>query len=196
MVADGYCTLVTHKLEVAKYHLREFERLVKEETASFGGDYPEMKYAPFHGHADGAVFEAFAAFDTFSCAVAHKFGVPRSDHASFKTIGHESKVPPEIRERVAGTIATEEWTRLKWLRNVAGHRGVVSESFRWGSHLPQGFRVNLPDGEEALPVMEKLLRWSDERIRDLFIEVCDRERSILQFRGSEATIEVERKEPG
>lgn len=189
IVADGYCTLVTHKLEVAKFHLGEFEQLLKKETSSLVGDYPEVRYAPFHGHADGAIFEAFAAFDTFSCAVAHKFQIPRSDRASFKSIGSESEVPPEIAQRVADTIATEEWKRLEKLRNLAGHRGVVSESFRWGSHLPGGFRVNLPDGGEALPVMKKLLRWSEERIQDLFIGVCDRERSILQLRGSDVSIE-------
>ncbi len=140
MVAEQYCTLVSHKLEVARFHLAEFERLVKGELAAVSSDFPDVRYAPFHGHADGAVFEAFAAFDTFSCAVAHKFETPQADRASFKSIAGQSKVPPEIARRVAETIAAEEWKRLEWLRNLAGHRGVVSESMRWGRHLKGGFR--------------------------------------------------------
>jgi len=182
MIAEQYCTLATHKLEVARFHLAEFEKLVAKGTSALLGDDPDVRYAPFHGHADGAIFEGFASFDTYSCAVGHKFGVPHSDRASFKSIGSRSEVPAEIAQRVADTVATDEWKRLEWLRNLAGHRGVVSESMRWGQHLKGGFQVHLPDGDEALPVMRSLLRWTEDQIPGLFIGVCERERSILLHR--------------
>lgn len=179
---DTNCTLATHKLEVARFHLAEFEKLLGKESSALVGNDPEVKYAPFHGHADGAILEAFAAFDTYSCAVAHKFQVPGSDRASFKSLEGQSQVPTEIKERVAKTLATDEWKRLEGLRNLAGHRGLVSETMRWGEHLKGGFQVHLPDGDEALPVIESLLRWTAGQIESLYIGVCDRERSILRLR--------------
>lgn len=138
MIAEQYCTLASHKLEVARFHMTEFDKLIKGETAALIADDADVRYAPFHAHADGAIFEAFAAFDTYSCAVAHRFDLPRSDHASFKAMASQANLPPEIVQRVSDTIATEEWKRLEWLRNLAGHRGVVSEAMRWGQHLKGG----------------------------------------------------------
>jgi hypothetical protein len=182
MVAEQYCTLATHKLEVARFHLREFGRLLEGEAKGRLADDPEVEYAPFHGHADGAIFEAFAAFDTYSCAVAHKFGVPRADRAALKTIAARVEVPPEISRRINDAIATDEWLRLEGLRNLAGHRGVVSETMRWGQHLKGGFQVHLPDGDEALPVMSYLIQWGEHQLEGLYVGVCDRERSILRLR--------------
>jgi len=72
MSVEQYCTLSALKIVVAKFHLAEFERLAQAGSRFSLTIDPEYAYAPLHGHADGAVFEAFAAFDAFSCAIAHK----------------------------------------------------------------------------------------------------------------------------
>lgn len=182
LIPEQYCTLASHKLEVAWFHLAEFEKLIDGEIAALAADDPAVRYAPFHAHADGAIFESFASFDTYGCAVGHKFEVPNADRASFKSVGDRPEVPPAIAQRIAATVATNEWRRLEALRNLAGHRGVVSESMRWGQHLKGGFQVHLPDGDEALPVMTHLLRWTGEQIDSLYVGVCERERSILRER--------------
>jgi hypothetical protein len=130
MIPQQYCTLASHKLDVARFHVAEFEKLTRQEVSALVDDDPGIRYAPFHAHADGAIVEAFAAFDTYSCAVAHKFGVPRSDRASLKGIVERQEVSAEVHERVTDALAAEEWKRLEELRNLAGHRGLVSESMR------------------------------------------------------------------
>lgn len=200
MNGEQYCTLSALKIAVAKYHLGEFERLLPTGSRAFLNPDPETATAPLHGHADGAIFETFAAFDTFSCAVAHRLGFKGADGFSMKRIAADSRVPRVILRRASDTFATDRWKRLESLRNLAGHRGVVSQYLVSAEHLG-GFKVYLPDGtqptrrgDEFLPVMIDLLRWSEGRLRFMFNGVCrdafTRRGRMLQLRGSKIRVEL------
>jgi hypothetical protein len=195
---EQYRTLSEAKIAVARFHLTEVERLVATSASgSFIVD-PDAG-TPLHGHADGAIFETFAAFDTFSCAVAHRLAFKGAEKFSMTKLAADGRVSNLLRRRVANTIATDRWMRLDWLRNLAGHRGVVSQFMRWGEHLG-GMKVHVPDpdhpsqrGEEFLPLMTDLLAWSEVRLRFLVNGAgFSPPPRVVRLRGGEIRIEVQR----
>lgn len=187
MTVEQYCTLSELKVAVATFHLSEFERLLPTGSKVFSTPDPQSVGAPLYAHADGAVFEMFAAFDTLSCALAHKLGFKRAERFSFKGMANDHRVPLDLLRRLSNTVGSDRWQRLEGLRHAAGHRSVVSPFLVSAKHLG-GFKAYLSDdddpnrrGDEALPVIRELLRWSEMRLRFLSNGICP-QRSWKQVR--------------
>jgi hypothetical protein len=168
------------KYDVARYHLNQFRRVLPEvpQIVLFFRLDQDHGLAVVWAHSDGCVSQLFAAFDAYACAVAHQFGLRKTDRASFKRIAADkglTSTPEE--EAVAGAIeavvASSQYQDLDGLRNTAGHRGVVGRSLR--ADTDPGIRVFLePDasfkgeGTEVLPTLESLVAWAETPLRELW----------------------------
>lgn len=177
---DQYLTLATRKLEVARRHLIELETDLPSAKVSDPAS-PTDSRAAIEGHADGCVTQAYAAFDTFSCAVAHNFGLAQPDRASMNRLVQRLSEPsrPFVAEAITQTceavrevIQSYGWRRLSSYRNLAVHRGVVAG--RTGFSREAGFTLRIadidgpdPNGAEALPILHELLVWAEETLPPL-----------------------------
>jgi hypothetical protein len=143
MKASEYAYLTELKFEVARYHLREFKRLLPTGPGVCFNPRHRQVSAPIHAHADAAIFETFAAFETFSCAVAHECGWKGADVKSFAEVANDERLPTKVRRSMRATIRSDRWDVLDELRNIVGHRAVVTSRFVNSSE--SGFKIFLAD---------------------------------------------------
>ena len=85
LTAAQYVTLSWRKLEIARRHLIELDRELPHAMVMDPAS-PTDSRAAAEGHADGAVFQSHAAFDTFACGVAEHFCLSQPGKASLKGI--------------------------------------------------------------------------------------------------------------
>ena len=176
-----YVTLAGRKLEVARRHLIELERDLPTGQVTDPASSEDSR-AELEGHADGAALQAYAAFDTFACAVAVRFELANPDKASFAGLaGRLSETPGSVRgerdlAKVYGAIKRvlemKEWQDLSYYRNLAAHRGVVGQRTHFSLHEGFSFRIGDLDGpdadrSEALPILERLVAWAERTLPDL-----------------------------
>lgn len=134
LTTDQYCNLSRAKLGIGKHHVRGFKAILR--TAPNLVVSPDDRVRlPLYSHADGAVFQLYAACDSYACGVAHEYGFKAADKASFMVVAQESRAPAVLALRMRNTTSSKRWTVLEDLRNVAGHRGVVSRFLVVGQQL-------------------------------------------------------------
>jgi len=183
---DQYATLSGRKLEVARRHLIELERdLPSGQVTDPAG--PEDSRAELESHADGCVLQAYAAFDTFACAIAVRFELANPDRASFTGLVGRLSEPSSsfvaievtaVCVAVRAVLSLKEWQDLSFYRNLAAHRGVVGQRTRFS--LDEGFSFRIgdldgpdPDGSEALPILKRLVEWAERTLPPLLKLVGD-----------------------
>jgi hypothetical protein len=183
---DEYATLSERKLHVARRHLIELEReLPSGQVMDPAG--PEDSRAELEGHADGCVLQAYAAFDTFACAVAVRFELANPDKASFAGLVGRLSEPSSsfvatqvtaVCDAIRAVLKKKEWQDLSFYRNLAAHRGVVGQRTRFS--LEEGFSFRIgdldgpdPNGSEALPILKRLLGWAEQTLPPLLKLVGD-----------------------
>jgi hypothetical protein len=168
-----YSNLSRVKYDTSRYHLDELDRVLPTiPPAQVFNFQPgtEEPLLPVWAHSDGCIFQLYAAFDAFACAVAHRFGLSRPERASFKALtgdrGVGKQVPDQlaVSESVQAIIDSDEFGDLEDLRNRAAHRAVVGQRVRAGSY--SGIRVLFDHGlvqgpeVEVPPVLHRLIDWA------------------------------------
>ena len=176
---DQYLTLAQTKLEVARRHLIELESDLPSASVSDPASATDSR-AGIEGHADGCVTQAYAAFDTYACAVARHFGLAKPDRASLNGLVARLSEPslPSADGTLQTCVAVREvvessgWSRLSVYRNLAVHRGVVAGRTHFS--LETGFTLRISDmdgpdprGAEAVPILRELLGWAEKTLLPL-----------------------------
>jgi hypothetical protein len=180
LTARQYVALSWRKVEISQRHLLELENGLRTAQVIDPPSSTDSR-AAIEGHADGCVFQAYAAFDTFACAVATHFDLDRAERASFRSISDRlpSVAAPNDtaearRVQVAiGTVTQDEnWRALSFYRNIAAHRGVVGQRFTF--NLDDGFVLRIaeldgpdPDRSEVTTILYRTLGWTAEKVRGL-----------------------------
>jgi hypothetical protein len=167
-----------YKVQLAEYHLGEFERLESELSGWAFFDFEGRPFIPVQAHADATLIQLAAAFDAFACAAAHRSGLKHPDLADFDR-SNEPLVkagPPELSSALRAVKAAPEFAGLGLYRNLAAHRGVIGEKVR-GTQGPDGrdevrlllpvwLPEEFPDYPEAHvgPILHRYLDWGGEAL--------------------------------
>jgi hypothetical protein len=183
LLAAQYVTLSWRKVEIARRHLIELERelqnLMVNDPAS-----PTDSRAAGEGHADGAVFQSYAAFDTYACGVAVHFGLAQPDKASLNGIVPRLEEPPPpftadevhvVASEIRAVTSSDGWRDLSFYRNLAAHSGVLAPIAHFSMDTGSSLRIGNLDGpdpnrSEVLPILHRLVGWVEEttdRLRGL-----------------------------
>jgi hypothetical protein len=175
--AAQYLNRSMHKVHLAEYHLREFERLEDALESTDFFDFEREPFLPVQAHADGVLVQLSAAFDAFACAVAHRRGCLKDpEKADFQR--HAGKLadaePGELSDAIREIRADSRFDDLCRYRNLAAHRGTVGEQ-QWGSadevrlHLPEWLPPEFPDfpGYSVRPILRRYVDWAREQVERL-----------------------------
>jgi hypothetical protein len=154
----------TRKVYLARFHLTGFrqglELLNREDDRLEPG--PEDAWIEIDAHADGCVLQLFGALDAFSCAAAWHY---RLSDANLFSLGRLAKdCPADLEAEVVEIFGSSEWERLRQLRHLASHRGVVTEKRSTDSKRRT---VKTKDREEVLPILESLTPWGEQAVHNL-----------------------------
>jgi hypothetical protein len=181
--AYEYSNLSRVKYDVARYHLGWFRGAVTEPGTGvwrIGADHPQ---APMFAHGDGCVLQLYGAFDAFSCAIAHRMGLPNPEVASLtglrlQVLGQDH---PELARSVTVILESADWSELAELRHRAAHRGVLPQ-YIWSGPADRGEAVPMyvtrvyldprrsgkRSRREVLPVLSSLVAWAEGPLRWLW----------------------------
>jgi hypothetical protein len=176
-VAIRYLNRSALKREVARWHQAEFER---HEGVYSGKDYGRSLFLEAFGHADGVFLQLAGAFDAFACAAAYHYGLKEPDKADFANLRLPAGRDEQLTSSIAKVQSDAGFGTLTFYRNLAAHRGSVTErihmtadetrrdviTMRLGDPLPAG----APDAART-PVREVLARvagWAAESLQVLY----------------------------
>ena len=176
-----YANLARHKLEMARRHLTEFEKEFPNAAVSDPQGADDSR-AELEGHADGCVMQAYAAFDTFACGIAVRFGLRKPENASLNRLVPrlEEPSPPYVSKEVVDALAViqhvvndDGWKRLSYYRNHAGHKGPLLQAVH--RHWEGKITARIGDfdspyhgnGSEVQPILVQQLEWAEESLPPL-----------------------------
>jgi hypothetical protein len=177
---EQYAMLAHRKLEVARVHLSMLEQ---ELAVGLGDPYREADlWAICAGHADGAVLQAYGAFDTFACGLAILFGLHDPEKAQFNSLTKRLSEPSaafvsdrvtEVCEAVRLVHESKAFHDLTWYRNLAAHRGLLAQRTKYGEELSLhlGDLTHAPDMDrsDVVPVVARLVEGAEENLQPLLL---------------------------
>ena len=169
------------KLAIAESHRDEFDHLDDDLTGEQFFRFP-LRSLDALGHGDGVFLELAGAFDAFACAVAHWQGLDNPDLASLRASLADA-CEGSLAERIQAVTADPEFKALTAYRNLAAHRGIVSESITMGERvempgrtiwlaLPDSLPRDIPDRPRSplRPILERYTVWARGALRELHDE--------------------------
>lgn len=185
--ASQYLNRSSHKLRLAEYHAREFERLEDELTWDDFVDFEGEAFVAAQAHADGVLQQLAAAFDAFACAVAHRYGSGRGDpdRSDFARdhVRLADAAGGELGAAMKEIGADKAFAEVQLYRNLAAHRGVLGEQQHGGQDelgreqvrllLPAYLPDEFPDfpGAHVRPILRRYLEWARPQIAGLLAAV-------------------------
>jgi hypothetical protein len=126
-----YLNISGVKLDLAQFHLAEFERLEDELTPAPFNRFSNEPFVPAQANADGVLLQTAAAFDAFACAVAYHGELDDAHSASFDGRTWRDRLAEAAGEDLAEEIGairdSSNYRGLLVYRHLAAHRGVMGE---------------------------------------------------------------------